>query len=56
MQANNKPFGEPAEAGPSAGPVPPGQAATPAAVQEDDVDLILYQQSGAIQRPRDEKL
>ncbi|XP_063825200.1 nuclear protein localization protein 4 homolog isoform X1 [Ostrinia nubilalis] len=50
-QANNKSFGEPVEAGPSS-----GAAARPAAPVEDDVDILLYAQSGAIQRNRDEKL
>ncbi|XP_047024530.1 nuclear protein localization protein 4 homolog isoform X2 [Helicoverpa zea] len=56
---NNKPFGEPVEAGPStSSTVVAAQttAARPIAVEEDEVDLQLYRMSGNIQRQRDEKL
>uniref|UniRef100_A0A2A4JP23 Nuclear protein localization protein 4 homolog n=1 Tax=Heliothis virescens TaxID=7102 RepID=A0A2A4JP23_HELVI len=58
---NNKPFGEPVEAGPSTSSTAvalAGQstAARPLAVEEDEVDLQLYRMSGNIQRQRDEKL
>lgn len=60
FQANNKPFGEPAVAGPSSSTV--AAVAVPTTVtrsglpQEDEVDLQLYRMSGSIQRHRDEKL
>ncbi|XP_023935110.2 nuclear protein localization protein 4 homolog [Bicyclus anynana] len=55
VQSNNKPFGEPVEAGPSSAPVslPTTKSNTPA---EDEVDLQLYRLSGNIQRQRDDKL
>lgn len=59
-EAVNKPFGEPAEAGPSkltntatAVAAPVTRSTVP---QEDEVDLQLYPMSGNIQRERDEKL
>ncbi|KAJ0177513.1 hypothetical protein K1T71_007522 [Dendrolimus kikuchii] len=63
-EANNKPFGEPAnsmEAGPStskmvSAPTSNSASLRPGMPQEDEVDLILYKQSGNIQRQRDEKL
>ncbi|XP_075974005.1 nuclear protein localization 4 isoform X2 [Anticarsia gemmatalis] len=59
-EANNKPFGEPVEAGPSTSTanatVAPNSASRPAMPQEDEVDLQLYRMSGNIQRQRDEKL
>ncbi|KAL0841645.1 hypothetical protein ABMA28_015297 [Loxostege sticticalis] len=54
-EAINKPFGEPAEAGPSASTSEPATP-RPNAPQEDEVDILLFSQSGAIQRGRDEKL
>ncbi|XP_035433294.2 nuclear protein localization protein 4 homolog isoform X1 [Spodoptera frugiperda] len=61
VHENNKPFGEPVEAGPSTSgsEIPPAATSIPArpiAVEEDEVDLQLYPMSGSIQRQRDEKL
>ncbi|KAJ8729791.1 hypothetical protein PYW07_016829 [Mythimna separata] len=57
---NNKPFGEPVEAGPSTSGTAvvagTSTASRSAAVEEDEVDLQLYRMSGNIQRQRDEKL
>lgn len=48
------------EAGPSTSKMatvpPPSASLRPGMPQEDEVDLILYKQSGNIQRQRDEKL
>ncbi|XP_072931598.1 nuclear protein localization protein 4 homolog [Epargyreus clarus] len=58
-QANNRPFGETAEPGPSTSrptltqPVPATGSGNP---EEDEVDLELYRMPGTIQRQRDEKL
>ncbi|CAG9785895.1 unnamed protein product [Diatraea saccharalis] len=55
VEANNKPFGEPAETGSSAAT---SSLSTPhkEVPQEDEVDLQLYKMPGTIQRSRDEKL
>nr|XP_034830337.1 nuclear protein localization protein 4 homolog [Maniola hyperantus] len=54
-ETNNKPFGEPVEAGPSSVALPTS-ATKPSAPAEDEVDLQLYRLSGNIQRQRDDKL
>ncbi|KAL4707550.1 hypothetical protein ACJJTC_000302 [Scirpophaga incertulas] len=54
-EANNKPFGEPVKAGPSV-QVPTKSTSSAVTIEEDEVDLELYQMPGTIQRQRDEKL
>ncbi|CAH2217635.1 jg9768 [Pararge aegeria aegeria] len=54
-EENNKPIGEPVEAGPSTASLSTA-ATTSTALVEDEVDLQLYRLSGNIQRQRDDKL